>query len=158
MNFSDRKTVDYLRQQFPVGCRIVLDHMDDPFVSIPPGTQGTCRGVDDAGNVMVAWDCASSLSIAFGADRAHRVASEEEIRVSLNWLGNKQQTAGNCIEYQIFIHMKSYISVKDIDQFMAGIGMIAPGIDGLIIRNEKSRNHRNAFQHFFFKILHVASS
>ena len=33
---------------------------------------------------------------AFGADRAHRVASEEEIKVSLNWLGKKQQTAGHC--------------------------------------------------------------
>jgi hypothetical protein len=45
---------------------------------------------------MAAWDCGSSLSIAFGADRAHRVASEEEIKVSLNWLGKKQQTAGHC--------------------------------------------------------------
>ena len=43
---------------------------------------------------MAAWDCGSSLSIAYGADRAHRVASEEEIKVSLNWLGKKQQTAG----------------------------------------------------------------
>ena len=96
MNFPDRKAVERLRDQFPVGCRIVLDHMDDSFVSIPPGTQGTCRGVDDGGNVMAAWDCGSSLSIAFGADRAHRVASEEEIRVSLNWLGRKQETAGHC--------------------------------------------------------------
>ncbi len=97
MIFPDRKTVDYLRQQFSVGCRIVLDCMDDPYVSIPPGTQGTCRGVDDGGNVMAAWDCGSSLSIAYGAaDRAHRVASEKEIKVSLNWLGKKQQTAGHC--------------------------------------------------------------
>ena len=96
MTFPDRKTVERLREQFPVGCRIVLDCMDDPYVSIPPGTQGTCRGVDDGGNVMAVWDCGSSLSIAFGADRAHRVASEEEIKVSLNWLGKKQQTAGHC--------------------------------------------------------------
>ena len=63
MTFPDRKTVERLREQFPVGCRIVLDCMDDPYVSIPPGTQGTCRGVDDVGSVMAAWDCGSSLSI-----------------------------------------------------------------------------------------------
>ena len=45
---------------------------------------------------MAFWDCGSSLAVAYGADRAHRVASEEEIRVSLNWLGRKQETAGHC--------------------------------------------------------------
>ena len=96
MNFPDQKTVERLREQFPVGCRIVLDCMDDPYVSISPGTQGTCRGVDDVGSVMAAWDCGSSLSVAYGADRAHRVASEEEIKVSLNWLGKRQRGAGHC--------------------------------------------------------------
>ena len=49
MNFADKKTVEKLRKEFPVGCRIVLDEMDDrqaPTI----GTQGTCNGVDDAGN------------------------------------------------------------------------------------------------------------
>ena len=50
MNFPDRETVARLRRKFPVGCRIVLDEMDDPYTHIPIGTQGTCRGVDDAGN------------------------------------------------------------------------------------------------------------
>ena len=50
MKFPDRETVAQLRREFPVGCRIVLDEMDDPYVKIPAGTQGTCRGVDDAGS------------------------------------------------------------------------------------------------------------
>lgn len=29
MNFADQKTVERLRAEFPVGCRIVLDEMDD---------------------------------------------------------------------------------------------------------------------------------
>jgi hypothetical protein len=61
--------------------------------------QGVCHGIDDAGSIMCAWDCGSSLSVAFGADRAHRVASEDEIKVSLNWLGKRQRTAkegGHC--------------------------------------------------------------
>ena len=56
-------------------------------------------GVDDAGNEMANWDCGSSLSVAYGADHAHRVASEDEIKVSLNWLGKRQRGAtggGHC--------------------------------------------------------------
>ena len=93
MTFPDRETVKRLREQFPKGCRIVLDSMNDPYVTIPPGTQGVCHGVDDAGSVMAAWDCGSSLSVAYGADRAHRVASDTEIKVSLDWIGKRQREA-----------------------------------------------------------------
>ena len=93
MTFPDRAVVERLREQFPVGCRIVLDEMNDPYYHIPPGTQGVCHGVDDAGSVMCAWDCGSSLSVAYGADQAHRVASDAEIKVSLNWLGKRQREA-----------------------------------------------------------------
>ena len=99
MKFPDRETVARLRREFPAGCRIVLDEMEDPYVKIPAGTQGTCRGVDDAGSIMVSWDCGSSLSVAFGADRAHRVASEAEVKESLGWLGKRQRGAtggGHC--------------------------------------------------------------
>ena len=65
MRFPDRKTVETLRTQFPVGCRVVLDRMEDAQAPTL-GTQGTCRGVDDAGNVMVSWDTGGSLN-AHGA-------------------------------------------------------------------------------------------
>ena len=50
MNFADQKMVERLRAEFPVGCRIVLDKMDDRQAP-PIGTQGTCNGVDDAGKL-----------------------------------------------------------------------------------------------------------
>ena len=31
IGFPDRETVARLREQFPVGCRIVLDEMNDPY-------------------------------------------------------------------------------------------------------------------------------
>lgn len=99
MKFPDRETVARLRREFPSGCRIVLDEMEDPYVKIPAGTQGTCIGVDDAGNIQTTWDCGSSLSVAFGADKAHRVASEAEVKESLGWLGKRQRGAtggGHC--------------------------------------------------------------
>ena len=99
MVFADKKTVERLRRKFPVGCRVVLDEMDDPYTKIPVGTQAVVTGVDDAGNVQCIWDCGSSLSLAYGADRAHRVATEAEVKESLGWLGKRQRGAtggGHC--------------------------------------------------------------
>ena len=93
--FPNETTVKVLRLKFPVGCRVVLDRMDD--VQAPPiGTQGTCRGVDDAGSVMVAWDSGGSLSVAYGADSCHCVASEAEVKESLDHLGKARQTGACC--------------------------------------------------------------
>lgn len=79
MNFADQKTVERLRAEFPVGCRIVLDEMDDRQAT-PIGTQGTCNGVDDAGNILVSWDTGSHLNVAYGADSCHRVATDAEVK------------------------------------------------------------------------------
>ena len=58
-----RETVERLRQEYPVGCRVELVRMDD--VQAPPvGTRGTVRGVDDIGSIMVAWDNGCGLSVA----------------------------------------------------------------------------------------------
>jgi hypothetical protein len=90
MNFPKHETVEKLRSTYPVGCRIVLDHMDDPYVHIPAGSQATVTGVDDAGNVMCVWDCGSSLSLAFRADRAHKIRTENEAKVTLDHYGSRQ--------------------------------------------------------------------
>ena len=90
MNFPSRETVERLRKEYPVGCRIVLDEMDDPYMTIPVGSQATVTGVDDAGNIMCAWDMGSSLSIAYGADRCHKVSTEEEAKTTLEWYGKHQ--------------------------------------------------------------------
>lgn len=43
MNFADEKTVKRLRAEFPVGCRIILDEMDDRQAP-PIGTQEPATG------------------------------------------------------------------------------------------------------------------
>ncbi|MCD8098035.1 MAG: DUF4314 domain-containing protein [Lachnospiraceae bacterium] len=92
MKFATKEELEQLRREFPAGCRIVLDSMDDPYTKIPVGTHGTCKGVDDAGNVMASWDIGSSLSVAFGADCCHRVASETEAKETLECLGKSQHS------------------------------------------------------------------
>ena len=86
MNFADQKTVERLRAEFPVGYRIVLDEMDDRQAT-PIGTQGTCNGVDDTG---------SHLNVAYGADSCHRVATDAEVKVSLDRLDKTRQTGPRC--------------------------------------------------------------
>lgn len=67
-----RETVEHLRREYPVGCRVVLVRMDD--VQAPPiGTEGTVRGVDDIGSIMVSWDTGSSLSVAYCEDLCRRI-------------------------------------------------------------------------------------
>ncbi len=72
MRFTDRDTVEKLRQQYPVGCRVRILKMDD--VQAPPiGTEGTVYGVDDTGTVMVHWDNGSGLNVIFGEDICRRI-------------------------------------------------------------------------------------
>ena len=72
MRFARPDEIKRLRQQYPVGCQVVLLQMDD--IQAPPiGTMGTVRGVDDAGSIMVSWDNGSGLSVVFGEDRVQKL-------------------------------------------------------------------------------------
>lgn len=70
--FPDRKTVDFIKKEFPAGTRVRLLGMDD--VQAPPaGTLGTVTAVDDAGHLLMSWDGGGSLSLIFGEDRFEKV-------------------------------------------------------------------------------------
>ena len=71
--FPDENTVKKVREQYPVGCRVVLVEMDD--VQAPPiGTEGTVKGVDDIGSIMVRWDNGSGLHVVNGVDRCVKIS------------------------------------------------------------------------------------
>ena len=70
--FPSSKVVERLRKQYPGGCRVELDKMDDPQAP-QIGTQGTVIYADDVGTIHVRWDNGSSLGVAFGEDRCHRI-------------------------------------------------------------------------------------
>lgn len=72
MQFPHRETVERIRREFPVGCRVELLHMDDPQAP-PIGTLGTVIGVDDTGSVMVRWDNGSGLHVVYGEDECRKV-------------------------------------------------------------------------------------
>ncbi len=72
MQFPRRETVERIRREFPVGCRVELLRMDDPQAP-PIGTCGTVIGVDDTGSVMVRWDNGSGLHVVYGEDECRKV-------------------------------------------------------------------------------------
>ncbi len=72
--FPSRATVERVRAQYPVGCRVELVSMNDPYnTTLFPGEQGTVRAVDDIATVMVDWDCGSKLGAVYGEDCIKRV-------------------------------------------------------------------------------------
>ena len=66
--FPRKEVVERLRQQYPQGTRVELISMDDPHTRLKRGDRGTVTIVDDIGTIFVAWDCGSSLGVAYGID------------------------------------------------------------------------------------------
>lgn len=75
MNEWDRlhRLAEDRKKQYPPGCRVQLDSMDDPQAP-PVGTQGTVIGVDDIGSIMVRWDNGSTLSVT-DEDRCTKIGA-----------------------------------------------------------------------------------
>ena len=78
--FMDEKSVQRIRDRYPVGSRIVLDYMGDDPRPIPPGTKGTVRIVDDAGTVHCDFDNGRRLGLIPGEDSFHIELEQKEIK------------------------------------------------------------------------------
>jgi hypothetical protein len=71
-----KEILERLRKEYPVGARVELVHMNDPYnTKLFPGARGTVVSVDDIGTIHVRWDCGSSLGVVYGEDRC-RVIKE----------------------------------------------------------------------------------
>ena len=69
--------LEQLRKEYPVGTRVELIHMDDPYnKKLVPGCKGTVRWVDDWGTIHVNWDCGSGLGVVYGEDSCRKVVEE----------------------------------------------------------------------------------
>jgi len=70
--FPDERFVTSIKAGYPEGTRIQLNYMDDPH-AIVPGTRGTVRFVDDAGQIHVAWDNGRTLAVIPGEDSFQKI-------------------------------------------------------------------------------------
>ena len=78
-----RQTAERMKQTYPPGTRIQLDHMEDPWAPVPPGTRGTVQYVDDIGQIGMKWDNGRSLSLVPGED-SFRKLNAWSVRVQDN--------------------------------------------------------------------------
>ena len=74
--FMPEKEVLKLKQEYPHGTRIVLNHMDDKW-AVPPGTRGTVEHVDDAGQIHPKWENGRTLAIVPQVDSFRKLTAQE---------------------------------------------------------------------------------
>lgn len=63
--------------RYPPGTRVELIHMEDAYAPVPPGARGTVEMVDDAGQLVMAWDNVRGLSLVPGVDSFRKLSPEE---------------------------------------------------------------------------------
>ena len=77
MSMIKKWKLKQLREEYPIGTRVELVHMDDPYNrKLIPGCKGTVVAVDSIGTIHVAWDCGSSLGIVYGEDSCRKVVED----------------------------------------------------------------------------------
>lgn len=69
--FPSQEEVRRIRERFPVGAKIVLDHMGNDPHPIPDGTKGVIKHVDDAGTVHCTFENGRYLGLIPGEDSFH---------------------------------------------------------------------------------------
>ena len=84
--FPSQEEVNRLRERYPVGTKIVLDHMGNDPHPIPDGTKGTVQHIDDAGTLHCVFENGRSLGIIPGEDSFHVMKEKtlQEILASID--------------------------------------------------------------------------
>ena len=72
--FIDIDLIRRMKEQYPPGTKIQLEHMGNDPRPIAPGTRGTVRIVDDIGTVHCDFDNGRRLGLIPGEDSFHKVA------------------------------------------------------------------------------------
>ncbi len=72
-NFLNRSTIKHVQKMYPIGTRVELVQMDDPYSHLNPGDKGTVSLVDDTATIFVSWDCGSGLGVVYGVDQIRKI-------------------------------------------------------------------------------------
>ena len=75
--FPSQEEVKRIREKYPVGTTIILDHMGNDPHPIPDGTKGTVQHVDDAGTLHCVFENGRSQAVRL--PKEYRFSSDEVI-------------------------------------------------------------------------------
>lgn len=78
MNGIHPELLKQLKEYYKSGSRVMLIRMNDPYTNLRKGDVGTVICVDDIGTIHVAWDCGSTLGVAFGEDECRKMEDDHE--------------------------------------------------------------------------------
>lgn len=70
--------IKMLKEQYPPGTRIQLDHMGNDPNPIPAGTKGTVDFADDIGTVHCTFDNGRQLGLCMGEDSFHKISEPKQ--------------------------------------------------------------------------------
>lgn len=65
-----------LQKQYPIGTRVELVQMKDPYTKLQPGDLGTVTAIDDMGTIFCSWDRGSGLGVLYGIDSIRKVSEQ----------------------------------------------------------------------------------
>ena len=78
MNLNElTKRAPAVKAKYPVGTRILLLSMEDPYSPVLSGTKGTVKFVDDLGTIHMEWDNGRTLGICPFEDDFRKLTDEE---------------------------------------------------------------------------------
>jgi len=73
---AERRFAQRMKNNYPVGTRLELISMNDPYSPVEPGTRGTVAYVDDIGSIGMKWDNGRSLSLIPGEDSFRKLVAK----------------------------------------------------------------------------------
>lgn len=75
-----RGRIEFYKEHYPAGTRIMLDSMGDDPCPLPLRAKGTVTFVDDTGTVFANFDCGRSLGICPEVDSFHKITEQTEVQ------------------------------------------------------------------------------
>ena len=72
-----RRIAESTKKLYPLGSRIELISMKDPYSPVPAGTRGTVKFVDSMGTIFPEWDNDRTIGIVPGEDSFRKLTQVE---------------------------------------------------------------------------------
>lgn len=73
-----RGRIEFYKEHYPTGTRIMLDRMSDDPCPLPLKAKGTVVAVDDVGTLHCEFDCGRSLGVCPEVDKFHKIFEQTE--------------------------------------------------------------------------------